>query len=122
LEQVISIHLVGYHLDRPGKFVCHKELLGKLVDIQLCSRGGVSETHECGHESLLILRVIIVHKSQSITIDQAVINLLEWDFQLGLSYIALSRVKTLEGLMLDVPFDRGNLYTEKATLGMQMKL
>ena len=71
---------------------------------------------------LHISYAITVHKSQSITIDRAVIDLSERDFQSGLSYVALSRIKTLEGLMLDAPFDRRNLYTENATPGMQMKL
>ena len=81
-----------------------------------------SETCSRTQFPLHISYAITVYKSQSITIDQAVINLSERDFQSGLSYVALSRIKTLEGLMLDAPFDRGNLYTEKATPGMQIKL
>ena len=59
---------------------------------------------------LTVAYAITVHKSQSITVDQVVTDLSERDFQHGLSYVAVSRVKTLQGLMLESPFERNNLY------------
>ncbi len=47
---------------------------------------------------------ITVHKSQGITLDQAVIDIGKEDFSAGLAFVALSRVRTLQGLRL-VPFD-----------------
>lgn len=44
------------------------------------------------------------------------------NFQPRLSYVALSRVKTLEGLMIDTPFDRESLHVNKAPAGMEMHL
>ncbi|KAJ3455288.1 hypothetical protein MRS44_013888 [Fusarium solani] len=58
---------------------------------------------------LIVCYAITVHKSQSITEDMIVTDLSCRDFQTGLSYVAVSRVKTLEGLMLDAPFDRNHL-------------
>ncbi|OUE36657.1 hypothetical protein BZY95_22120, partial [Billgrantia desiderata SP1] len=56
---------------------------------------------------------ITVHKSQSITVDKMVTDLSERDFQTGLSYVAVSRVKMLDGLMIDAPFERASLHYEK---------
>ncbi|XP_044718785.1 PIF1-like helicase domain-containing protein [Hirsutella rhossiliensis] len=58
---------------------------------------------------LIVCYAITVHKSQSITEDMIVTDLSCRDFQTGLSYVAVSRVKTLQGLMLDAPFDRNHL-------------
>ncbi|KAM4061358.1 ATP-dependent DNA helicase PIF1 [Hirsutella rhossiliensis] len=41
----------------------------------------------------------------------------------GLSYVAISRVKTLQGLMLDAPFDRNHLtYASPLEEGIKMKM
>ncbi|KAI8405864.1 hypothetical protein FOFC_13325 [Fusarium oxysporum] len=49
----------------------------------------------------------------SITVDKMVTDLSERDFQTGLSYVAVSRVKMLDGLMIDAPFERASLHYEK---------
>ena len=55
--------------------------------------------------SLTIAYAITVYKAQGITVDQAVLNVAQPDFALGLSYVAMSRVRTLDGLMFDEPFN-----------------
>jgi ATP-dependent exoDNAse (exonuclease V) alpha subunit len=48
---------------------------------------------------------ITVHKSQGLTLSKAVLNLATKEHALGLSYVAVSRVKTLQGLLFECPFD-----------------
>ena len=71
---------------------------------------------------LIVCYAITGHKSQSITEDMIVTDLSCRDFQTGLSYVAVSRVKTLEGLMLDAPFDRNHLIYASPPDGMKMKM
>ncbi|EXU94892.1 PIF1-like helicase [Metarhizium robertsii] len=71
---------------------------------------------------LIVCYAITVHKSQSITEDMIVTDLSCRDFQTGLSYVAVSRMKTIQGLMLDAPFDRSHLFYESPPEGMKMKL
>jgi ATP-dependent DNA helicase PIF1 len=54
---------------------------------------------------LIVAYAITVHKSQGITVVRATLNIKERDFVPGLSYIAVSRVKTLDGLMFEESFD-----------------
>ncbi|KAM4067926.1 ATP-dependent DNA helicase PIF1 [Hirsutella rhossiliensis] len=71
---------------------------------------------------LIVCYAITVHKSQSITEDMVVTDLSCRDFQTGLSYVAVSRVKTLQGLMLDAPFDRNHLTYASPPEGIKMKM
>jgi ATP-dependent DNA helicase PIF1 len=48
---------------------------------------------------------ITVHKSQGLTLSRAILNLNQKEHSAGLSYIATSRVKSLDGLMFKGPFD-----------------
>jgi ATP-dependent exoDNAse (exonuclease V) alpha subunit len=50
-----------------------------------------------------------VHKSQGMTLERAVIDLGEKDFALGLSFVAISRVKTLAGIAFRSPFSVSRL-------------
>ena len=51
---------------------------------------------------------ITVHKSQGLTLDKAVIDLGEKEFTSGLSFVAMSRVKEISGLLFKsfFPFSR----------------
>ncbi|KAJ6436102.1 ATP-dependent DNA helicase PIF1 [Purpureocillium lavendulum] len=71
---------------------------------------------------LMASYAITVHKSQSITVDKMVTDLSERGFQTGLSYVAVSRVKTLRGLMIDAPFERASLHYEKLPDGKQSSI
>ncbi|XP_044714581.1 PIF1-like helicase domain-containing protein [Hirsutella rhossiliensis] len=83
-----------------------------LVGATLCTRT----------QFLIVCYAITVHKSQSITEDMIVTDLSCRDFQTGLSYVAVSRVKTLQGLMLDAPFDRNHLTYASPPEGIKMKM
>jgi ATP-dependent DNA helicase PIF1 len=54
---------------------------------------------------LRLAYAITVHKSQGLTLSRVVLNLDQKEHCLGLSYVAISRVKALEGLMFECPFD-----------------
>ncbi|XP_044717935.1 PIF1-like helicase domain-containing protein [Hirsutella rhossiliensis] len=71
---------------------------------------------------LMVAFAITVHKCQSLTKDQIVTDLATRDFQAGISYVAVSRVTSLQGLLLEAPFDRQSLYNHTPTEGMKMRL
>jgi ATP-dependent exoDNAse (exonuclease V) alpha subunit len=54
---------------------------------------------------LRLAYAITVHKSQGLTLSRAVLNLDRREHCLGLAYVAVSRVKTLAGLLFEIPFD-----------------
>jgi hypothetical protein len=71
---------------------------------------------------LLVSYAITVHKSQGITLDKVVCDISAPEFAAGLSYVAVSRVKTLSGLMFENPFDRNRVYRETPSSAMRLKL
>ena len=54
---------------------------------------------------LRLAYAITVHKSQGLTLSRVVLNIDQKEHCLGLSYVAVSRVKALNGLMFESPFD-----------------
>src|SRR5438876_5921036 len=54
---------------------------------------------------LTLAWAITIHKSQGLTLDQAVLDLGHADFSSGLSFVAISRVKTLKGLAFRTRFE-----------------
>lgn len=51
---------------------------------------------------LLLAFAITIDKSQGLTLEKAVVNINDKERSLRLAYVALSRVKTFEGLAFDV--------------------
>lgn len=64
---------------------------------------------------------ISIHRSQGITLEKAVIDIGPNEFALGMTYVALSRVKTIDGLILDPSFPWRRLEAIKSRKGLQEK-
>jgi hypothetical protein len=64
---------------------------------------------------LTIVYAITIHKSQGTTLDKAILDISEKDFTPGLTYVAVSRVKTLQGVMFDCTFDLQALRIQAST-------
>jgi hypothetical protein len=81
-------------------------------------RGAASE------ELPLLPNVVILHKSQSVTLSQVVCDISDAEFASGLAYMATSRASKLKDLMFDAPFDRSCVYRDPRppTRAMQMKI
>jgi len=65
---------------------------------------------------LTIAYALTIHKSQGLTLEKAVVDIGPKESSVGLSYVALSRVRRLEDLLISKPFD----YQRLSGLG-QMK-
>jgi ATP-dependent DNA helicase PIF1 len=59
----------------------------------------------CMQFLLQLVYALTVHKSQGLTLSQVVLNLNQKEHCLGLSYVAVSQVKALYGLMSESAFD-----------------
>ena len=57
---------------------------------------------------------ITIHKSQGLSLDRAVLDLSEKDFTPGLTYVAISRVRSLEGILFEGSIDYQRLRFAKS--------
>ena len=53
---------------------------------------------------VVLVYAITVHKSQGLTLDKVVLDISTKDHTLGLTYVAISSVRTIQGLCLKNPF------------------
>ena len=65
---------------------------------------------------------ITIHKSQGLTLKKATIDLGPRDFASGLSFVAISRVKTLNGIAFRAPFPWSRLQRTTITKTMEQLL
>jgi ATP-dependent exoDNAse (exonuclease V) alpha subunit len=63
---------------------------------------------------------ITIHKHQGLTLEKVVVELGDTDFSVGLSFVAISQVKTLKGLAFCTHFDHAQLKKPKETESMLM--
>src|SRR6202050_4438838 len=69
---------------------------------------------------LMLAWGITIHKSQGLTLKKAVVELGSKDFSAGLTFVAISQVKTLKGLAFRTHFDHAWLKKPKETDTMLM--
>ncbi|KAJ5894968.1 hypothetical protein N7495_006659 [Penicillium taxi] len=71
--------------------------------------------------SVVLAYAITVHKAQGITVLRAVLNIKKHDFCPGLAYVAVSRVRSIEGIMFDESFDFEQ-FSVRHHLSLEMRL
>ncbi len=78
----------------------------------------ISETTEGGYSQipLRLAWAITIHKSQGLTFDHAIIDA-EASFAHGQTYVALSRCKTLEGMVLKTPIRSQSIISDTTVEG-----
>jgi hypothetical protein len=88
---------------RPAFPDCPLGVIPVFLDIRTFEFKGVS----CSRTQfpLRLAYAISVYKSQGLTLSRAGLNLNRREHCLGLSYVAVSRVKTLGGLLFEESFD-----------------
>ena len=91
--------------------------LFNLMDI-LETKAGKVLTHT--QLPLMMAWGITIHKSQGLTLEKVVVELGDKDFSAGLTFVAISQVKTLQGLAFCTRFDHARLKKPKETDSMLM--
>ena len=71
---------------------------------------------------LQLAYAITVYKSQGLTLSRVALNLNQREHCLGLSYIAVSQVKTLDGALFEVSFDFEHFIYKDAVVSQERKL
>jgi hypothetical protein len=96
----------------------------KIVPIYPIRHDFIHKGQACSRRQLPLIvgYAITVHKSQGASLDRIRCDISEQEFASGLSYVAVSRVKTLGGLLFETPFGRDRLYRENHTPVMQARI
>ena len=54
--------------------------------------------YNCKHFPLILAYAVTIHKCQGLSLDCAIVDLSDQVFSEGMAYVALSRVRTIDGL------------------------
>lgn len=78
-----------------------------LVPITQITKHWISKSHNCTRKQFPIelTWAITIHKSQGSTLDKAVINIGDKETSLGLTYVALSRVRSLNDILFQISYN-----------------
>jgi hypothetical protein len=100
--------LVDFDKYEGPEFIMDSETGRKLVLVMPATRDWVRGNATCSRTQfpLTVAYAITIHKSQGISTDQAVLNISgRKDFALRLTYVAISRIRSLKGLLFETPFE-----------------
>ena len=95
----------------------------KLVPIFRATREWIRGTVNCTRTQfpITLAYAITIHKAQGISVSKCVLNLTgQKDFAAGLSYVAISRCRTLGGILFEEPFSY-NRFKSKASTTVVMR-
>ena len=101
---------------RRGEFSVEMDIT-PTYDYRLKGKGKEIEQVEVGRVTrfpLVLAWAITIHKMQGQTVESATIDLGRGAFDSGMTYVALSRVKSMEGLRLVKPLRRDDIRIDEA--------
>ena len=88
--------------------------------VRFALKNGTITTEKTGSFTQLPFRLawaLTIHKSQGQTLKDVVVDLGKGAFAAGQTYVALSRSKTLEGIVLQKPVDRSSIFADPRVEG-----
>jgi ATP-dependent exoDNAse (exonuclease V) alpha subunit len=99
----LLIEFDGYH----GPALITSESGSLILPVFRSTRDFLYNSTSCSRTQfpIAVAYAITVHKSQGLTLNDAVLNITDKDFSPGLTYVAVSRVKELSGIMFEESFD-----------------